>query len=155
MTGGHVEKERMNGAAWGNGEDPLMDTPPNLSPDPAAKGLHLVFAGVSHRTAPLTLLESIALSPEEVRRALPDIQQSAGLSEALLLAGGKNGVCCRTDVRQVVVGPWPGELGCDHHADCQCECENPLQSAVAIVQLSCIFCPHGGFSFPLINQMTG
>lgn len=78
------------------------ETPERVTEERASRGKkgraaadirNLVFVGASHRTTPLSLLESIALSPEEVAEALPVIRELAGLDEAMLLS-----TCNRTEV---------------------------------------------------------
>jgi glutamyl-tRNA reductase len=57
----------------------------------ASQGLILV--GSSHHTAPLDMLESLALNPEEVDELLPRLQQEADLDETLVLS-----TCNRTEI---------------------------------------------------------
>jgi glutamyl-tRNA reductase len=54
---------------------------------------HLIIVGSSHQTAPLKLLESLSLAPDEVKKLLPEIKSRAGLEEALLLS-----TCNRTEI---------------------------------------------------------
>lgn len=74
----------------------MQDHQPPADPSsdfPLKETAHLVFVGASHRTAPLSLLESIALSPEEIKSSLSEIRSLAGLNEVLLLS-----TCNRTEV---------------------------------------------------------
>jgi glutamyl-tRNA reductase len=58
--------------------------------------------GASHRTAPLSILESIALAPEQIVEFLPEIRDRAGLSEIFILS-----TCNRTEVYGTATDPLP------------------------------------------------
>ena len=60
----------------------------------------LILVGASHKTTPLSILESIALTPDEVCRRLPEIRERAALGEAMLLS-----TCNRTEVYGTAVDP--------------------------------------------------
>jgi glutamyl-tRNA reductase len=60
---------------------------------PPRRRAHLVLVGASHKSAPLSILESIALPPDRVREALPELRAQARLEEALLLS-----TCNRTEI---------------------------------------------------------
>lgn len=84
--------------AGGSPETPVAPVAPGgrRVEAPGANGsapLRVVLVGASHKTAPLHLLESIALGPEEVREALPEIRRTAGLEEVFLLS-----TCNRTEI---------------------------------------------------------
>ncbi len=54
---------------------------------------NLILVGSNHKTAPLELLQSISLSPEEIRTYLPTLQRDAILDEVVLLS-----TCNRTEI---------------------------------------------------------
>jgi glutamyl-tRNA reductase len=64
----------------------------------AARELTLI--GASHRTAPLDMLGSLALAPDEIARLLPAVREEAGLDEALIL-----GTCNRTEIYGLTADP--------------------------------------------------
>lgn len=53
----------------------------------------LILIGSSHHTAPLDLLESLALSPDETGSVLPELREQVDLDEVILLS-----TCNRTEV---------------------------------------------------------
>ena len=53
----------------------------------------IVVIGVNHRTAPIDLLERVAITADDLPKALRDLGQRANLSEAVVLA-----TCNRTEV---------------------------------------------------------
>ena len=61
---------------------------------------NLIIVGSSHKTAPLKLLESLSLSPEGIRRLLPQIKKLASLEEAVLLS-----TCNRTEILGIAQNP--------------------------------------------------
>lgn len=60
----------------------------------------LIFVGASHRTTPLALLEAIALAPEDVARALPELRALADLREVMVLS-----TCNRTEIYATTDNP--------------------------------------------------
>ncbi|MBW2275939.1 MAG: glutamyl-tRNA reductase [Deltaproteobacteria bacterium] len=60
----------------------------------------LILIGSSHQTAPLDLLESLALTPEEVREMLPALREELGLDEVMVLS-----TCNRTEVYGLAQAP--------------------------------------------------
>jgi glutamyl-tRNA reductase len=62
-------------------------------PAAALRRGELFMVGASHRTAPLEILESVALGPEEVLEALPRLRDDLGLAEVLILS-----TCNRTEI---------------------------------------------------------
>jgi glutamyl-tRNA reductase len=53
----------------------------------------IVVIGVNHRTAPIDLLERVAIVPDQLPKALHDLAQRGNISEAVVLA-----TCNRTEV---------------------------------------------------------
>ena len=65
----------------------------------------IVVIGVNHRTAPIDLLERVAITADDLPKALRDLGQRANLSEAVVLA-----TCNRTEAYGFGSGS-PAELG--------------------------------------------
>ncbi|RPJ41604.1 MAG: hypothetical protein EHM19_11590, partial [Candidatus Latescibacterota bacterium] len=66
---------------------------------PKRKSL-LLLVGASHKSAPLSTLESIALPPDAIGDLLPKLRERARLEEALLLS-----TCNRTEIYAVTADP--------------------------------------------------
>jgi glutamyl-tRNA reductase len=75
-----------------NGDDNLM-----VSPLSTPKMPEILLIGVNHKTAPVELREKLALSSEEIERALERIQQSPHIQEAIIIS-----TCNRVEVLMAV-----------------------------------------------------
>jgi len=60
----------------------------------------LILIGSSHRTAPLDLLESLALTPQETAELLPGLREELNLDEVMLLS-----TCNRTEIYGLAPDP--------------------------------------------------
>ncbi len=60
----------------------------------------LVFVGASHRTAPLALLEAIALAPGDMRVLLPELRTRTGAQEVMVIS-----TCNRTELYATTDNP--------------------------------------------------
>ncbi|MFH1740109.1 MAG: hypothetical protein ABIH23_13960, partial [bacterium] len=58
--------------------------------------MHLVLVGLSHKTAPISIRERVAFSPQDQERALLRLRQCEDVEECLLLS-----TCNRTEILAV------------------------------------------------------
>src|SRR5206468_307514 len=70
------------------------------STDSCETDLELLVVGLSHRTAPLDVRESVAFDPEQVREALRLVRGEKVLQETMILS-----TCNRTEVYSLASDP--------------------------------------------------